>query len=199
MEPNSDPVEASTSGIYVAQARLVDIEAIGKLSHCRGLAEWSNDSYADAIESKYYELLAAFDRGIVVGFILTRLLGNGLGDLSRMLEVVDADGRSESMETRKVTTCYEFEICNIAVAEEIEGRGLGKLLLDSACFKSIGGSRGVVYLEARVSNKRAIEFYTRNGFQIDGIRKNYYKNPLEDAILMTLKIEQNYEPQLHKP
>ena len=43
-------------------------------------------------------------------------------------------------------------------------------------------------LEVRASNAPAIALYERFGFAVDGIRKNYYKNPTENAVLMTLSL-----------
>ena len=45
-----------------------------------------------------------------------------------------------------------------------------------------------IYLEVRSGNQRARAFYLKNGFTELGIRKNYYKNPTEDAILMSLDL-----------
>jgi ribosomal-protein-alanine N-acetyltransferase len=45
-----------------------------------------------------------------------------------------------------------------------------------------------VYLEARVSNINAIDFYLKRGFKNVGIRKKYYPNG-EDAVLMTLNVK----------
>ena len=42
------------------------------------------------------------------------------------------------------------------------------------------------YLEVRKSNENAISLYQKNGFKICGERKNFYKNPTENALLMCL-------------
>ena len=42
-----------------------------------------------------------------------------------------------------------------------------------------------ITLEVRESNEKAIRLYEKNGFSPVGIRKNYYKNPAENAVLMT--------------
>ena len=42
-----------------------------------------------------------------------------------------------------------------------------------------------MHLEVRQSNERAIGLYRSFGFEVDGIRKNYYKMPLENAVLKT--------------
>ena len=47
-----------------------------------------------------------------------------------------------------------------------------------------------VHLEVRQSNIPAVALYERFGFSVDGIRKNYYKNPTENAVLMTLSVQE---------
>jgi ribosomal-protein-alanine N-acetyltransferase len=42
-----------------------------------------------------------------------------------------------------------------------------------------------LHLEVRESNHTARRLYERLGFQIDGLRKKYYTDPIEDAVLMT--------------
>ena len=50
------------------------------------------------------------------------------------------------------------------------------------------GSR-LIHLEVRESNEPARRLYTRQGFEIAGRRKRYYRFPKEDAILMTKRLE----------
>jgi ribosomal protein S18 acetylase RimI-like enzyme len=45
-----------------------------------------------------------------------------------------------------------------------------------------------ILLEVRLSNQRAIRFYQKNGFSIASRRKNYYRNPPEDAWVMERKL-----------
>lgn len=81
----------------------------------------------------------------------------------------------------------EAEIFNIAVSPEF--RGKGQLLLDE--FLAICGRRKVrkIWLEVRASNNKAQKFYSKNGFVPNGIRRNFYSNPVEDAVLMCLNVE----------
>ena len=43
-------------------------------------------------------------------------------------------------------------------------------------------------LDVRESNESAEAFYKKKGFVLDGVRKNYYTNPTENAILMSLEL-----------
>ena len=78
------------------------------------------------------------------------------------------------------------ELYNIAVSPEMRNRGVGKDLLQAVISDSFARRAEVLRLEVRVSNAAARHLYETNGFKTEGIRKNYYQNPTEDAILMHL-------------
>jgi ribosomal-protein-alanine acetyltransferase len=83
----------------------------------------------------------------------------------------------------------EAEILNLAVAPEIRRRGVGAKLLHAAMeFAREGGAKRL-FLEVRESNAAAIAFYKRAGFGESGRRKSYYRDPIEDACLLTRQIE----------
>ncbi len=81
----------------------------------------------------------------------------------------------------------EAHVTNIAVKKDYQRKGIGASLIDNM-FAS-AKKRGVkyMYLELRKSNSTAYELYKKKGFMIDGVRKSYYPDNLEDAIVM-LKI-----------
>ena len=73
---------------------------------------------------------------------------------------------------------YRIEIEYIIVDVEYRKRGIGTLLLNEIEQKGIKN----ITLEVRESNKEAIEFYKKNGYRIEAIRKNYYGS--ENGYLM---------------
>ena len=77
-----------------------------------------------------------------------------------------------------------YEILAIATVEEYRNKGFAQELLDKIKTKDI-------FLEVRESNERAINFYKKNDFKQISIRKGYYSDPTEDAIIM--KMEANNE------
>lgn len=79
----------------------------------------------------------------------------------------------------------EGDITNVAVKASRQGEGIGGLLVNSLIL--LVRERGVttLHLEVRESNARAIRLYERAGFVRDGVRKNYYTEPLEHAVLMS--------------
>jgi [ribosomal protein S18]-alanine N-acetyltransferase len=80
----------------------------------------------------------------------------------------------------------EFEIQNMAVAAEHRRHGVGSKLLESALEFSRIAAIARVYLEVRASNEPAIAIYKRQGFTECGRRARYYRDPVEDALLLSL-------------
>lgn len=82
----------------------------------------------------------------------------------------------------------EAEILKLDVAEFARNKGVGYQLLDFAVNYS--STRGVqnCFLELRASNEAARLLYEKRGFVCVGTRKDYYKEPVEDAILMRLEL-----------
>ena len=77
------------------------------------------------------------------------------------------------------------EIAAIAVRRDREREGIGRFLLEGLIRLAKELDVVVFYLEVRVSNQEAIRLYERCGFVRDGIRKGYYTEPEEDALLMS--------------
>ncbi len=77
----------------------------------------------------------------------------------------------------------EVYINNIAVAKSYRRRGVGDMLICD--FVKLCKEYAFITLEVRDSNEQAKKLYEKHGFKIVGIRKGYYKNPAEDARLMT--------------
>ena len=78
----------------------------------------------------------------------------------------------------------EAELVNLCVAPAVRGIGLGGKLLDDllATLDARGGA--TVYLEVRDANEAAQALYRGRGFLASGRRKNYYRHPTEDAVIM---------------
>lgn len=73
----------------------------------------------------------------------------------------------------------ELEITQLAVKKAYQGQGLANQLMG---FLADRPER--IFLEVRASNQVAKALYEKHGFLPVGQRKNYYQNPVEDAILM---------------
>ena len=80
----------------------------------------------------------------------------------------------------------DSHLLNITVSKNYQGRGYGKKILEKVLFQSKVLGATIVFLEVRVSNSRAIDFYEKFGFKRDAIRYNYCDgSPKEDALLMS--------------
>jgi len=82
----------------------------------------------------------------------------------------------------------EAQINNVAIHPDYQGKGYGELALRYVLEHLRENGAQLVTLEVRTSNRPAISLYRKLGFQIIGIRKDYYTNPVEDAYLMGLTL-----------
>ncbi|OGL48109.1 MAG: ribosomal-protein-alanine N-acetyltransferase [Candidatus Schekmanbacteria bacterium RBG_13_48_7] len=80
----------------------------------------------------------------------------------------------------------EMQILNIATSKNSRRCGIGQKLLDVAIKTALEKKVRIISLEVRKSNLPAINFYKKNGFGIVGIRRGYYSNNNEDALVMVL-------------
>lgn len=78
----------------------------------------------------------------------------------------------------------EGELLRIAVLPEYQGRGLSKKLMGKVAEYSREKKAEIMFLEVRESNKRARNLYRSYGFLEEGIRKDYYCAPTENAVIM---------------
>jgi len=79
----------------------------------------------------------------------------------------------------------EAELQSIAVAGDRRGRGIGSALLDNLFAWAHAQGYRAIHLEVREGNSAARELYRRRGFLETGRRAGYYRDNLEDALLMT--------------
>lgn len=87
----------------------------------------------------------------------------------------------------------EGEIYRIAVRSERRGRGVGYRLLSYALKTEKGRGLETVFLEVRKRNAPAVALYRAYGFRDMGVRKNYYHNPDDDALLMVLGFKNEFD------
>jgi ribosomal-protein-alanine N-acetyltransferase len=88
-----------------------------------------------------------------------------------------------------IAVADEAEILNLAVAVTDRGQGIGGMLLDAAIGEVQQRGADVVFLEVRESNRAAIALYRSRGFTQRFRRSAYYKNPVEDALVLSRAIE----------
>ena len=142
--------------ISVKPAEADDIDAVAAIeAECFSQA-WSRQAFADVLYREDVLLLAAHigDEEQAVGYVC-------------MYMAVD-----------------EGEITNVAVKSDHRGLGIADALMDDLIRR--GEEHGIekIFLEVRESNKPAIGLYAKKGFEQCGIRKAFYREPTENALVM---------------
>ena len=82
----------------------------------------------------------------------------------------------------------EVDIHNIAVHIDFRRQGIGQALLQRVIEQTRNRESSLVTLEVRVSNSSAQRLYESVGFVAKGLRKRYYSDDGEDALIMTLDV-----------
>ncbi len=148
-----------SSLIKISDLTIHDIPELEDLEGVTSLCYWGTEHYRRFLEQPEYfggKAVAELESGgtRMVGFFLARAVLENL------------------------------ELLKIGVYPEYQKRGIGSRLL-SAAFEE-GLRRGCLrcFLEVRMSNSGAIQFYQDHRFKISGERTNYYTEPIEDAYVM---------------
>jgi len=135
-----------------------DIPAIMAIELGSFSTPWSEISFLHEIYKKYAFSKVAVFGGKLIGYICTNYL------------------------------FHESHILNLAVHQDFRRRGVGTILMDETLKELKNKGCVFMYLEVRASNTGSRKFYELFGFQVESIRKKYYSNPDEDALLMMGKI-----------
>lgn len=115
---------------------------------------WSETSVASELDNELSTWLVAEEEGLVLGYVGSQ------------------------------TVLDETDMMNIAVHPDYRRRGIAAALIEALVFSlKARGSRSLK-LEVRTSNHPAIALYEGMGFVRLGLRKNYYRNPKEDALIL---------------
>jgi len=83
-------------------------------------------------------------------------------------------------------TAGELHINNVAVRPEFRRRGIGAALLESVIQEARRRKANTAFLEVRSGNYTAQALYQKCGFRAIAQRANYYSEPREDAVVMSL-------------
>jgi ribosomal-protein-alanine N-acetyltransferase len=82
----------------------------------------------------------------------------------------------------------ELHINNVAVRPEFRRQRVATALVEAVLESARIKSAAMAFLEVRAGNRTAQSLYGRCGFKVSGRRKLYYRDPVEDALLMTLAL-----------
>lgn len=165
--------------IEIEQMRSSHIESIVKLQREGDLSIWSEADYnKQIINPQTINLVALYDNQII-GFIISSLL---VSEPLLESEISTSKNKNENKNEN------ELEILNFSVAAKFRNRKVGTILLNTLIKKSVAATAGTLWLEVRESNEKGRRFYKRRGFGEIYVRKNYYRNPSENAVVMKLKL-----------
>ena len=142
--------------VELRSLQLRDLNAIERIERASYPTPWSRSMFASELAKPSSICLGAFDResGALVGYLV----------ISRY---VDA-----------------WHVMNVAVAPDHRRRGIATTLLERLFELTAGRGRRGYTLEVRVSNTEAIALYEHLGFNARGVRRGYYTDNREDALIM---------------
>jgi [ribosomal protein S18]-alanine N-acetyltransferase len=83
----------------------------------------------------------------------------------------------------------DAELLKIAVAADRQRQGVAALLLQEFITLLVGKEVEQIFLEVRSANTPALRLYQQSGWEKRGKRKNYYKNPVDDAVLLVRSLK----------
>ena len=123
--------------------------------NCYGEHHWARESFANEIDNEISQYLCATnEENKCIGYL-------------GMWKIID-----------------EAHITNFAVHPEYQHQGVGHFLIVNSIEKCYEEKIKYITLEVRVSNEKAKKIYEKFGFKSLGVRKKYYQDNNEDAIIM---------------
>lgn len=168
-----------------------DIKSVLELSRESGLENWSQQDILSEIQREDSIVLVGKIDAQTVGFCIARLIitmdfTQNIISANMQKDLSETPPRSDDGAPHKSTADFktECDIYNIAVARRFRRHGIGGDLLRNVIWSAKKRHAASVWLEVRDSNESAIEFYLKNGFRRIYQRKNFYSNPLENAVVM---------------
>ena len=148
-------MKAGSAALQLRPMRVSDVTACESIdAEAFPHSLWGRETFLTNVTACYDLAFVAEAEGRVCGFAIMRVLGD------------------------------EAELLLIAVETDLRGRGIGAALLNRLTALSEGRGAKKFFLEVRAGNEAAIRLYRKAGFQEIGLRKRYYHEPEEDAVLM---------------
>ena len=136
-----------------------DTAAVAALERACFSAPWSEASIAGELQNPLSRWLVAERGGVVLGYVGSQMVPP------------------------------EADVMNLAVAPDARGQGFGRALMTALMAALAVEGVSELSLEVRASNAPALALYGALGFQEAGRRKNYYRSPTEDALILKRKLE----------
>jgi ribosomal protein S18 acetylase RimI-like enzyme len=162
-----------------------DIPQIINIGGQSNLSKWTYADYADEVKRRdsislayksNVDTVSLPDRENISGFIVSRLIM----PMNSINKKYDSDDFQHT---------GECEILNIAVHPAFRRNGIGRKLFEATVEKCLSQNVESIWLEVRKNNDEAVSFYKKNGFEVIYTRKDYYQNPVDDALVMKAALQ----------
>lgn len=159
-------VKPKTDDVTIMRMSEHDLLEVVDIEEQSGLSRWGWAAYYAELQGANRDLmlvarpvsLSALESSIIVGYIVAR------------------------------ETAGELHINNVAVRAEYRRRGTGKALLDRVLDEARQRNAKTAFLEVRSANHAAQALYEKSGFKAIARRANYYSEPREDAVVMSMEL-----------
>lgn len=147
----------------IKQAEPDDAISIREIAIGAKIDAWSESDYLAEINRPDSFVLKAVTSGRVSGFLLARIV----------------PGKTENP---------DVDLYNIAVNPKHTRKGFGTALMAGLLNRLTSTAVANIWLEVRESNIAAVKFYEKHGFTSELTRPRFYSNPVENALIMRLKL-----------
>lgn len=152
-------------------------------------SNWTYNDYIDEIKHpNSYGLICLGSEYTqterISGFIISRLI-----KFQASIHQKKKDGIKQNQNVYQPVELMECEILNFAVRPVLQKQGIGQRLFDATVNECLKRKVESIWLEVRKDNHKAIVFYRKNNFEIAYTRKNYYRNPVQDALVLKLALK----------
>ncbi len=184
----------------IVKMRITDINQALEILTENRLEVWRYNDLLSEIQRPDSLALAGKIKTRIVGFCIARLIRNSLNHADVYTGKTINSSNTENFtvdliypEPKKPIRDESFEaeceIYNIAIKREFQDRGIGKQMINKLVLLAKEYNCRSIWLEVRNSNTKAINFYQKSEFRQIYERKNFYSNPLENAIVMKRNLQ----------
>ena len=182
---------------YVRPLRREDIDQVIEIDREAFPNDWPPPNFKREMENRLAHYIVACNAEEMPERPEQIAPQNGLKNLiSRLRRYLIGDQSGSSQQPANRSECImgfagfwimadEVHITTIATREALRRQGIGELLLQSIIHMASQRAARIITLEVRVSNMIARQLYSKYGFNQVGLRRGYYTNNQEDAIIMS--------------
>lgn len=146
-----------------------DLLEVVEMEEASGLSRWGWSAYYAELQGRNSHLM-----------LVARIDGQGQTRRSKLAGYIVARMGAD-----------ELHINNVAVREDYRRRGIGRRLLNRILEEGKRAGATKAFLELRAGNKAALALYEECGFRVTSQRKQYYSDPVEDALVMIIDLRTN--------